>query len=162
MSSVAAFRTLRPVSNRLEVVEDARHHVDSRRLQLEPVRLPRGARSGGGAAGERDAFLVTPGVIELGATQFDGQHGAVARGGRRLRQHDRRLRHEPRRRSSPGTATPVATSGSSSVANRTEAFRWLTAHVTAGDLVMLENDLPDLYERRRRVLASAIGGSERA
>ena len=29
----------------------ARRHLDSRRLQLQPVRVPRGARSGGGAAG---------------------------------------------------------------------------------------------------------------
>jgi UDP-N-acetylmuramoyl-tripeptide--D-alanyl-D-alanine ligase len=33
------------------------------------------------------------------------------------------------------------------VANRTEAFRWLHEHLHDGDIVILENDLPDLYER---------------
>ena len=33
------------------------------------------------------------------------------------------------------------------VANRTEAFRWLHEHLHDGDVAILENDLPDLYER---------------
>jgi hypothetical protein len=33
------------------------------------------------------------------------------------------------------------------VAGRAEAFERLRETVTAGDLVILENDLPDLYER---------------
>ena len=33
------------------------------------------------------------------------------------------------------------------VANRTDAFRWLHEHLHDGDVVILENDLPDLYER---------------
>ncbi len=33
------------------------------------------------------------------------------------------------------------------VPNRTEAFRWLHEHLHDGDAVILENDLPDLYER---------------
>jgi hypothetical protein len=30
--------------------------------------------------------------------------------------------------------------------NRTEAFAWLHQHLHEGDIVILENDLPDLYE----------------
>ena len=33
------------------------------------------------------------------------------------------------------------------VPNRSEAFRWLRETVQEGDAVILENDLPDLYER---------------
>jgi hypothetical protein len=33
------------------------------------------------------------------------------------------------------------------VPNRTEAFRWLYGHLQEGDIVIVENDLPDLYER---------------
>jgi UDP-N-acetylmuramoyl-tripeptide--D-alanyl-D-alanine ligase len=33
------------------------------------------------------------------------------------------------------------------LAGRREAFEWMKEHVAAGDLVILENDLPDLYER---------------
>jgi hypothetical protein len=33
------------------------------------------------------------------------------------------------------------------MANRADAFAWLKAHVQSGDLVILENDLPDLYEQ---------------
>jgi hypothetical protein len=33
------------------------------------------------------------------------------------------------------------------VANRADAFRWINDTVHDGDAVILENDLPDLYER---------------
>ena len=33
------------------------------------------------------------------------------------------------------------------VQNRSEAFRWLRETIKDGDTVILENDLPDLYER---------------
>ena len=56
----ASLRTLKPVSNRLEVVEERGRHVDSRRLQLEPVRFPRGAGSGRRAAGRRGGFSPRP------------------------------------------------------------------------------------------------------
>ncbi len=32
------------------------------------------------------------------------------------------------------------------MANRTDAFKWLHAQLVEGDVVILENDLPDLYE----------------
>ena len=37
------------------------------------------------------------------------------------------------------------------VRGRTEAFRWLNENLQDGDLVILENDLPDLYERQTGV-----------
>ena len=41
------------------------------------------------------------------------------------------------------------------VPNRTEAFRWLRTTLKEGDAVILENDLPDLYERSAGLFWSA-------
>ena len=46
------------------------------------------------------------------------------------------------------------------VANRTEAFRWLHVHLHDGDVVILENDLPDLYERSAGVYWPARQGGK--
>ena len=43
------------------------------------------------------------------------------------------------------------------VASRTAAFQWLKTHATAGDLVLLENDLPDLYEHTEGVFWTRRG-----
>ena len=45
------------------------------------------------------------------------------------------------------------------VPNRTEAFRWLREMVKEGDAVILENDLPDLYERTAGVFWKAGSAS---
>ncbi len=91
-----AVRTLKPVSNRLEVVEETRRHLDSRRLQFEPVRVPRGARGGCGASGHaplpRDARC-----HRARAEQYERQPGTLARRSGRVR---------PARSSCP---TPTAT-----------------------------------------------------
>ena len=45
------------------------------------------------------------------------------------------------------------------VTNRTEAFRWLKEVVKEGDAIILENDLPDLYERTAGVFWKAGAAS---
>jgi UDP-N-acetylmuramoyl-tripeptide--D-alanyl-D-alanine ligase len=147
---VAAIRTLKPVSNRLEVVEEngvtwIRDAYNSNQFGFRAVlevaaALPAVRR-----------FLVTPGVVELGSDQFavnrqlsseaaavcdvtivvaDANKEAFAAG------HAERARKE---------AQLVSVTG------RTEAFQWLRETVKPGDLVILENDLPDVYERSTRV-----------
>jgi UDP-N-acetylmuramoyl-tripeptide--D-alanyl-D-alanine ligase len=155
--AVASFRTLQPVSNRLEVVEDAgvtwiRDAYNSNqfgfRAALEVAAdLPAARR-----------FLVTPGVIELGHEQHsvntalsreaagvcdrtvvvsDTNRAAFVDGHREAGREDRLV----------------------CVANRAEAFRWLHEQLHDGDIVILENDLPDLYERSAGVFwpAAATG-----
>jgi UDP-N-acetylmuramoyl-tripeptide--D-alanyl-D-alanine ligase len=142
---VAALRTLKPVSNRLEVLEERgiiwiRDAYNSNqfgfRAALEvAAALPAGRR-----------FLVTPGVIELGPDQAtvnralavdaaavcdmtvvvsDTNREAFVAGFREAGQEERLV----------------------AVSNRAAAFAWLRDTLRDGDAVILENDLPDLYER---------------
>jgi UDP-N-acetylmuramoyl-tripeptide--D-alanyl-D-alanine ligase len=143
--AVASFRTLKPVANRLEVVEDAgitwiRDAYNSNqfgfRAALEVAAdLPASRR-----------FLVTPGVIELGAEQHT-------------------VNRTLSREAAAICDTTVVVSGTNraafveghheagredrlvTVPTRADAFRWLHEHLQDGDVVILENDLPDLYER---------------
>jgi UDP-N-acetylmuramoyl-tripeptide--D-alanyl-D-alanine ligase len=142
---VAAMRTLKPVSNRLEVVKDAgvtwiRDAYNSNqfgfRAALEvAAALPAGRR-----------FLATPGVIELGASQYDvnralSREAAVVCDNTIVVSDTNRDAFVAGHRDAgrEGNLVPVP--------NRTEAFRWLREHVKEGDAIVLENDLPDLYER---------------
>ena len=92
---VAALRTLKPVSNRLEVVEERgiswiRDAYNSNQFGF------RAALEVAAALPVDRRFLATPGVIELGAAAVRRQPGAVARGGGRLRPHHRGLGHQSR------------------------------------------------------------------
>lgn len=141
---VAAMATLRPVSNRLEVVEEQgvtwiRDAYNSNqtgfRAALEvAASLPADRR-----------FLVTPGVIELGAEQpavnraLSREAAAVCDGTVVVAETNReafQAGHRDAGRIDRLVAVP----------NRTEAFRWVRETVRSGDAVILENDLPDLYE----------------
>ena len=144
--TVAAIRTLKPVSNRLEVVEERgitwiRDAYNSNqfgfRAALEVAaalpaarRFPRHAgrhRARGRAvrgqpALSREAAAVCDHTLVVSQTNRDGVS-----------------------RRAPGRRPPDAQLVS--VAGRAEAFSWLRETVKAGDPVILENDLPDLYER---------------
>src|SRR4051812_21471482 len=143
--AVASFRTLKPVSNRLEVVEDAgvtwiRDAYNSNqygfRAALEVAAdLPAARR-----------FLVTPGVIELGPEQHSvnralSREAAMVCDGTVVVSETNRVAFAEGHRDAEREDRLVP------VSNRTEAFRWLHEHLHDGDVVILENDLPDLYER---------------
>jgi UDP-N-acetylmuramoyl-tripeptide--D-alanyl-D-alanine ligase len=142
---VAAIRTLRPVSNRLEVVDDKgvvwiRDAYNSNQVGF------RAALEVAAALPAAHRYLVTPGVIELGAEQH--------RVNRALSKEaagvcDRTLVVSPTNREAfvLGHQDARQESRLVVVANRREAFAWTNEHVRSGDLVILENDLPDLYER---------------
>ncbi|MGE0702719.1 MAG: Mur ligase family protein [Vicinamibacterales bacterium] len=142
---VGAIRTLAPVANRLEVVEEqgitwVRDAYNSNQFGF------RAALEVAAALPAARRFLVTPGVVELGTEQF-----AV----------NQQLSHEAaavcdmtvvvaktnrdafiaghRATGRDGQLVPVS--------GRAEAFRWLKENARPGDLVILENDLPDLYEK---------------
>jgi UDP-N-acetylmuramoyl-tripeptide--D-alanyl-D-alanine ligase len=142
---VSAMRTLRPVSNRLEVVDEGgvtwiRDAYNSNqfgfRAALEVASsLPAGKR-----------VLATPGVIELGAEQFPVNRALAAEAARAC---DTTLIVTGTNREAFEAGYRDAARGGDLVAlpNRSAAFRWIKEQVKPGDLVILENDLPDLYER---------------
>lgn len=141
---LAALRTLKPVSNRLEVIEESgiiwiRDAYNSNqfgfRAVLEVARaLPATRR-----------FLVTPGVIELAAEQFDVNR-ALSREAATTCDITVVVAELNRDAFVAGHRDAGRDDALVRVATRTEAFAWLKATLQAGDLVILENDLPDLHE----------------
>lgn len=92
-------------------------------------------------------ILVTPGMVELGAVH-DAEHEKV---GTLAGQHvDILLAVLPERIASFVGAYTAANPGGRVVpcANFGEASAWMAREVKRGDVVLLENDLPDLYESR--------------
>jgi UDP-N-acetylmuramoyl-tripeptide--D-alanyl-D-alanine ligase len=143
--AVAAFRTIRPVSNRLEVVEDrgitwVRDAYNSNQYGF------RAALEVAAALPATNRVLVTPGVIELGAAQAE-VNTALSREAAAVCDHTLVVSDTNRAAFVEGHQAAGRSERLVAVANRTEAFRWIGEHVKPGDLVILENDLPDLYER---------------
>jgi UDP-N-acetylmuramoyl-tripeptide--D-alanyl-D-alanine ligase len=143
--AIAAMRTLKPVSNRLEVVEERgvtwiRDAYNSNqigfRAALEVVAAIPAARR----------FLATPGVIELGSTQFDVNR-ALSREASLVCDNTLIVADTNREAFVAGHREEGREARLVPVTNRTEAFRWLRETVKDGDAIILENDLPDLYER---------------
>jgi UDP-N-acetylmuramoyl-tripeptide--D-alanyl-D-alanine ligase len=154
--AVAAFRTLKPVANRLEVVEEAgitwiRDAYNSNqhgfRAALEVAAdLPATRR-----------FLVTPGVIELGAEQ-QAVNRSLSREAAAICDSTLVVSGTNRTAFVDGHRDAGREDRLVPVANRTEAFTWLREHLHDGDVVILENDLPDLYERTSGVFWPAARG----
>jgi UDP-N-acetylmuramoyl-tripeptide--D-alanyl-D-alanine ligase len=143
--AIAAMRTLKPVSNRLEVVEERgvtwiRDAYNSNqigfRAALEVVAAIPAARR----------FLATPGVIELGPTQFDVNR-ALSREASLVCDNTLIVADTNREAFVAGHREEGREARLVPVTNRTEAFRWLRETLKDGDAIILENDLPDLYER---------------
>ncbi len=143
--AVASFRTLKPVSNRLEMVEDAgvtwlRDAYNSNqfgfRAALEVAAdLPASRR-----------IMVTPGVIELGHEQYNVNR-ALSKDAAAVCDFTLVVSETNRAAYVDGHRDAGREDRLVVVANRTEAFRWLHEHLHDGDVAILENDLPDLYER---------------
>lgn len=142
---VAAMRTLKPVANRLEVIEErgvtwVRDAYNSNQFGF------RAALEVANALPVERRFLVTPGVIELGAGQFDvnralSKDAAAICDSTVVVSNTNRDAFVAGHRDAGREAQLVA------VPNRADAFGWLRQTVKDGDLVILENDLPDLYEK---------------
>jgi UDP-N-acetylmuramoyl-tripeptide--D-alanyl-D-alanine ligase len=151
--AIAAMRTLKPVSNRLEVVDERgvtwiRDAYNSNqigfRAALEVVAAIPAARR----------FLATPGVIELGPTQFDVNR-ALSREASLVCDNTLIVADTNRDAFVAGHRDEGREARLVAVTNRTEAFRWLRETVKDGDAIILENDLPDLYERTAGVFWKA-------
>ena len=142
---LAALSTLRPVPNRLEVVDVAgvtwiRDAYNSNQFGF------RAALEVAAALPAAHRFLATPGVIELGPGQFDVNR-ALAREAAAVCDTTLVVSLTNREAFLAGFRDAGREDRLVLVPTRTEAFRWLHDHVKEGDGVILENDLPDLYER---------------
>ncbi len=151
--AVASFRTLKPVANRLEVVEDRgvtwiRDAYNSNQFGF------RAALEVAAALPVARRFLATPGVIELGAQQFDVNR-ALARAAADICEQTLVVADTNREAFVAGHRDAGREARLITVPNRSEAFRWLREVVKEGDAVILENDLPDLYERSAGVFWKA-------
>lgn len=143
--AVAALRTLKPVSNRLEVVEERgitwiRDAYNSNQYGF------RAALEVAAALPVARRFLATPGCIELGHQQFEVNRALSAESSAVC---DNTLVVSDTNREAfvAGHRDAGREARLVPVSNRTEAFRWINQTVRTGDAVILENDLPDLYER---------------
>jgi UDP-N-acetylmuramoyl-tripeptide--D-alanyl-D-alanine ligase len=142
---VAAFRTLKPVSNRLEVVEERgitwiRDAYNSNQFGF------RAALEVASALPVSRRFLATPGVIELGSDQFSVNRALAAEAA--VVCDATIVVSETNRDAFVAGHRDAGIEGRLiCVATRSEAFRWLRDTLHDGDAVILENDLPDLYER---------------
>lgn len=150
---VAAMRTLVPVSNRLEVVDDGgvtwiRDAYNSNRFGF------RAALEVAAALPAERRFLVTPGVIELGTEQFETNRD-LARAAAAACTRTVIVSDTNREAFVAGFRDSAREDALLHVTNRSKAFRWLREHAAPGDLVVLENDLPDLYERTEGVFWKA-------
>jgi len=93
-------------------------------------------------------ILVTPGMVELGA-KHEEEHAAL--GALAAKHADIALVVTPDRIPSFVSALNAANDGSTTVmtfAKQEEAEAWVKANWRAGDAVLFENNLPDLYESR--------------
>ena len=93
---VAALRTLQAGVEPARGRRGARRHLDSRRLQLESVRLPRRARSRGGAAGGAAVPGDAGRASSSGAQQFDVNRALSREAAAICDTHAGRVGHQPR------------------------------------------------------------------
>jgi UDP-N-acetylmuramoyl-tripeptide--D-alanyl-D-alanine ligase len=143
--AIASLRTLKPVSNRLEVVEERgvtwiRDAYNSNQLGF------RAALEVVAALPATRRFLATPGVIELGPEQFDVNR-ALSREAAAVCDSTLVVAEANREAFVAGHRDAGREARLVPVPSRSEAFRWLKDRLKEGDAVILENDLPDLYER---------------
>jgi UDP-N-acetylmuramoyl-tripeptide--D-alanyl-D-alanine ligase len=143
---VGAMRSLKPVSNRLEVMQERgvtwiRDAYNSNQFGF------RAALEVAAALPASRRFLATPGVIELGPEQF-AVNRALSREAAAVCDRTLVVAETNREAFVAGHRDAGRDERLIAVSGRTEAFGWLTEHLQERDLVVLENDLPDLYERQ--------------
>jgi len=129
-------------SGRLTVIDDAYNaNPTGFASALEVLAVLKGAEGG-------RAILITPGMVELGA-RHDEEHARL--GELAARSADIALVVTPERVESFVTAFETAAGASAELhrfARQAEAEAWLEANAAPGDVVLFENNLPDLYEER--------------
>jgi UDP-N-acetylmuramoyl-tripeptide--D-alanyl-D-alanine ligase len=150
---VASLRTLKPVSNRLEVVEERgvtwiRDAYNSNQFGF------RAALEVAAALPVARRILATPGVVELGKDQF-GVNRTLSKEAATVCDTTLIVSDTNREAFIAGHRDAGREGALVTVPNRREAFDWLRDSLKEGDAVILENDLPDLYERSAGVFWSS-------
>ncbi|MCB0324504.1 MAG: UDP-N-acetylmuramoyl-tripeptide--D-alanyl-D-alanine ligase [Bdellovibrionales bacterium] len=142
---IASFRSLQPVNNRLEVVAQPGYVQINDAYNSNPVGFAAALEVLKSLPGERK-ILVTPGMIELGEEQFaeNARIGRLAASCCDLAFVVGSVNRE-------ALAAGLKEGGLAEEAirffdNRDGALEALAQLRQAGDVVLLENDLPDLYE----------------
>jgi UDP-N-acetylmuramoyl-tripeptide--D-alanyl-D-alanine ligase len=146
---VASFRTLKPVSNRLEVVEDRGITWIRDAYNANQVGF-RAALEVAASLPVKHRVLVTPGVIELGVMQAEVNQ-ALSKSAAEVCDNTLVVSDTNRDAFVAGHREAGHPDRLVAVPTRTDAFAWIREHVQDGDAVILENDLPDLYERSEGV-----------
>jgi UDP-N-acetylmuramoyl-tripeptide--D-alanyl-D-alanine ligase len=149
---VASLRSTPQIAHRLEVkreangatlIDDAYNSnpvgFASALELLDVLRQPGGRR-----------ILVTPGMVELGAAHEE-QHARIGR--LAANYVDVLVAVAPHRVGPLADAFAAAAPGRQIVScpGFAEAQEWMARHVATGDVVLLENDLPDLLEQKLRL-----------
>lgn len=152
-TAAIALRSAPQIAHRLEVrrradgvtVLDDAYNSNPEGFAAALETLDRLARGGDGPAGRR--ILVTPGMVELGAAH-DEEHQRL--GTLAARQVDILLAVVPERIERFIAAFDAGAEGRELIRCRSfaEADAWIAENARASDVVLLENDLPDLYERK--------------
>ncbi len=148
---VSALRTVPQIRHRLEVIEQApgvtliddAYNSNPTGFAAALALLDQLGRHNGGRR-----ILITPGMVEMGAAHershrdLGEQAGAVV---------DVALIIQPTRIPTFMTGLQETAGSEAHILTRdtfAEAKAWLDEHLKTGDVILLENDLPDLYERR--------------
>jgi UDP-N-acetylmuramoyl-tripeptide--D-alanyl-D-alanine ligase len=151
--AISALRTVPQIKHRLEVKPqpDGTVQIDDA-FNSNPQGFVSAIELMAKLAQERNGrgILVTPGVAELGA-RHDAVHETL--GAEAAKTADVVLAVKPDR-------IPTFLSGFQAangnkllhpVATLAEAQAWLAANVRAGDVILFENDLPDVYEKKLKL-----------
>ena len=148
----AALRTTPQVKHRLEVktLPNGSIYIDDA-YNSNPIGFAAGLKllSQLSRTGSR-RILVTPGMVELGA-EHDSQHKRL---GEIAGEHvDIAIVVKPKRIPTfiQGYLTKRANNSLLEFETFDEASAWLRINVSGNDIVLVENDLPDLYERRLKI-----------
>jgi UDP-N-acetylmuramoyl-tripeptide--D-alanyl-D-alanine ligase len=99
-------------------------------------------------------FIATPGVIEMGPAQYDVNR-ALSKEAAAVCDQTLVVADTNRAAFVAGHRDAGREDRLVTVAGRSDAFKWLGEHLKEGDAVILENDLPDLYERATGLFWSA-------
>lgn len=145
-----ALSSLRPVAHRLAVTRSAAGVTiidDAYNSNPEGFRAALDLLDRLGRAGKGRRILLTPGMVELGARHDEAHHALGSYAAARvdialLVRPDRFARFEEGLRAGEEDRTPQI----HHFARQAEAEAWLKVHARAGDVVLIENNLPDLHE----------------
>ncbi|MFQ5729719.1 MAG: glutamate ligase domain-containing protein, partial [Waddliaceae bacterium] len=142
---LGAIAHLKPVKNRLEIAKENEITYLNDAYNSNPEGFA-SALEVLSAIPAKKRILMTPGMIEL-AGQLQGEHKRIGRKAAQVCDSAIIVGDTNRKSLTDGLRSGGMTSDKIvQVENRDRAFQELRERLQAGDAVLIENDLPDLYE----------------